>query len=318
MTSDEYYDIDVNFVSGKSLPHRCQGFLLSVYTQALWGALVTGSLYAIVGAGFVLLFRASKVLSFAQGGFMLLGAYLFYELVAIRDMSFLVAVVITAAFVALFSALVYITVFARVAAREPFATSVATLGLGGVLTAVVAVRFGSSPLTVPDVVGNKAWKVLGATITSADLVAIAITAVVVAAILLILSKTTLGLRMNAVADNPSLSVHLGVSAARIATIAWGMAGLTAALAGVAFALRASVDPVSVANIGFLAFPAIILGGLDSVSGAVFGGVMLGILQGGVSVTLGADWIDLISFSLMMAFLLWRPTGLFGKAEVVRL
>lgn len=290
---------------------------MSVYTQALWGAVVTGALYGLVGVGFVLLFRASKVLSFTQGGFMLLGAFLFYDLID-GGMPFVPAVAVTAVTVGLFSALVYIVVFAKVAAREPFATSVATLGLAGVLSAIVSVRFGSSPLTLPDVVGTHAFKVLGATITTADLVSIGIMAVAVGVILLILGKTTLGLRMSAVADNPSLSVHLGVSAARIATIAWGMAGLTAALAGVAIAMRTAVDPVSVANVGFFAFPAIILGGLDSVSGAVIGGLILGALQGGVSVTLGSDWIDLISFALMMAFLLVRPTGLFGKAEVVRL
>ncbi|HWH97647.1 MAG TPA: branched-chain amino acid ABC transporter permease, partial [Pseudolysinimonas sp.] len=206
----------------------------------------------------------------------------------------------------------------RVAAREPFATSVATLGLAGVITAIIAVRFGTSPVTVPDVVGTASFNVAGAIITSADLVAIGIMVVVVGGILLVLARTPLGLRMNAVADNPSLSVHLGVSAARIATIAWGLAGLTAAFAGVAFALRVSVDPAGVAILGFYAFPAIILGGLDSVPGAIAGGLILGILQGVAALTLGAAWIDLVSFGVMMIFLLLRPTGLFGKAEAVRL
>ncbi|UMG91303.1 branched-chain amino acid ABC transporter permease [Nocardioides sp. TF02-7] len=271
-----------------------------------------------MGVGFVLLFRASKVLSFCQGGFMLLGAFLFYDLVKNQDMGFFPATAITVVLVALFSAFVYIVVFARVAAREPFATSVATIGLAGVLQAVVAVRYGTSPLALPDVVMSKSFHVAGATITFADIVSVSIMVVVVGAILLIISKTQLGLQMNAVADNPALSVHLGVSAARVATIAWGLAGLTAAFAGIAFALRANVDPVGVANIGFFAFPAIILGGLDSVPGALFGGFVLGGLQNAVAASLGADWIDLIVFSVMLGFLLFRPTGLFGKAEVVRL
>ncbi|MGH1565269.1 branched-chain amino acid ABC transporter permease [Mumia sp. DW29H23] len=291
---------------------------MGVFAQAVWGSIVTGALYGLVGVGFVLLFRASKVLSFCQGGFMLLGAFLFYDLVKNEELAFLPAAVITATLVALFSAVVYVVVFAKVAAREPFATSVATIGLAGVLQAVVAVRYGTSPLALPDVVGDRSFQVAGATITVADLVSIAITVLVVGAILLVLAKTQLGLQMNAVADNPALSVHLGVSAARIATIAWGLAGLTAAFAGIAFALRASVDPVGVANIGFFAFPAIILGGLDSVPGALFGGLVLGALQNTVAATLGTDWVDLVAFSVMLAFLMVRPTGLFGKAEVVRL
>lgn len=291
---------------------------MGVVTQAVWGSIVTGALYGLVGVGFVLLFRASKVLSFCQGGFMLLGAFLFYDLVKNSGLPFLVAVVITVSVVAVFSSVVYYVVFSRVAAREPFATSVATIGLAGVLQAVVAVRYGTSPLPLPDVVGNRSFRVADATITVADIVSVLIMVVVVGAILLVLAKTQLGLRMNAVADNPALSVHLGVSAARIATIAWGLAGLTAAFAGIAFALRASVDPVGVANIGFFAFPAIILGGLDSVPGALFGGFVLGGLQNAVASGLGADWVDLVAFSVMLVFLLVRPTGLFGKTEVVRL
>lgn len=291
---------------------------MGVFAQAVWGSIVTGALYGLVGVGFVLLFRASKVLSFCQGGFMLLGAFLFYDLVKNQEMSFLMATAITVTLVAIFSAVVYVVVFAKVAAREPFATSVATIGLAGVLQAVVAVRYGTSPLALPDVVGDRSFQVAGATITVADLVSVGITLLVVGVILLILAKTQLGLRMNAVADNPGLSVHLGVSAARIATIAWGLAGLTAAFAGIAFALRASVDPVGVANIGFFAFPAIILGGLDSVAGALFGGLVLGALQNSVAATFGTDWVDLVVFSVMLAFLMVRPTGLFGKAEVVRL
>ncbi|SKB06120.1 branched-chain amino acid ABC transporter permease [Aeromicrobium choanae] len=289
-----------------------------VFAQAVWGSIVTGALYGLVGVGFVLLFRASKVLSFCQGAFMLLGAFIFYDLVKRHELPFTVATLITVSVVAVLSALVYLACFARIAAREPFATSVATIGLAGVLQAIVAVRYGTSPLALPDVVGTTSFKVAGATITVADLVSVAMTLIVVSVLLLVLAKTQLGLQMNAVADNPGLSVHLGVSAARIATIAWGLAGLTAAFAGIAFALRASVDPVGVANIGFFAFPAIILGGLDSVPGALVGGLVLGTLQNFVAAAFGAEWVDLIAFSMMLAFLMVRPTGLFGKAEVVRL
>ncbi|MET0767636.1 MAG: branched-chain amino acid ABC transporter permease [Aeromicrobium sp.] len=285
--------------------------------QALWGAIVTGTLYGLVGVGFVLIFRASKVLSFAQGAFMLLGAFIFYQLVKFNGLPFVPAVLLTALIVAAFSGLVYLVVFSRVAARQPFATSIATIGLAGVLQAIVAVQFGTTPLALPPVVPSRSFTVAGATITVEDLVSVALV-VIALAIILLLMRTRLGLQMNAVADSASLSVHLGVSAARVATIAWALAGLAAALAGIAFALRSSVDPVGVAAIGFFAFPAIILGGLDSIPGALVGGLILGALQNGVAVWLGAGWVDLISFSLMLVFLLFKPTGLFGKAEVVRL
>jgi branched-chain amino acid transport system permease protein len=291
---------------------------MSVVAQAVEGTLVTGSIYGLVGAGFAMLYRASKVLSFAQGGFMLLGAFVFYDLEETNSRPFIVALLITVVIVAVFSALVYVLVFSRVAARESFATSVATIGLAGVLTAAVAIRYGTAPLNLPDVVSARAFHVLGATVPTADIVAVALAVIVAIGAFLMLKFTPLGLRMNAVADNVSLSVHLGVSAARIATVAWGLAGASAALAGIAYSMRSSVDPVGVANIGLFAFPAIILGGLDSVGGALLGGIILAGVQNAVQLTLGANWINLVSFAIMLAFLYVRPAGIFGKTEVVRL
>jgi branched-chain amino acid transport system permease protein len=291
---------------------------VNVAAQVVEGSIVTGSIYGLVGVGFVLLFRASKVLSFCQGGFMLLGAFIFYDLEQSNSRPFLLATLITVVIVAAFSALVYLIVFARVAAREAFATSVATIGLAGVLQAGVAIKFGTAPLTLPNVVSAHAYHWLGAVVPVVDIVAVALAAFATVVLILILKFTPLGPRMNAVADNVSLAVHLGVSASRIATIAWGLAGATAALAGVAFSLRSSVDPVGVSNVGLLAFPAIILGGLDSVGGALLGGILLAAIQNTVQAIWGAGWIDVISFGVMLALLLLRPSGMFGTKEVVRL
>ena len=291
---------------------------MSVAAQAVEGSIVTGAMYGLVGVGFTLLFRASKVLSFTQGGFMLLGAFIFYSLVQDKSRPFLVSVLITMAAVGVFSALVYLIVFARVAARQAFATSVATIGLAGVLQAGVALKYGTAPLNLPNVVSLRAYHVLGATISTSDLVSVAMAVVAVAAVVLLLKLTPLGLRMRAVADNASLSVHLGVSAARVATVAWGLAGATAALAGIAFSMGSAVDPVGVSNVGLYAFPAIILGGLDSVGGALLGGLLLAGIQNGVQVIFGSGWVDIVSFALMLAILYFRPSGLFGTPEAVRL
>ncbi|MFI0350093.1 branched-chain amino acid ABC transporter permease [Actinomadura sp. 9N407] len=290
---------------------------MSVVAQAVEGTIVTGSIYGLVGVGFALLFRASKVLSFAQGGFMLLGAFIFYSMVdAERPLP--VAVLLTVIGVAAFSALVYVLIFARVAAREAFATSVATIGLAGVLQAAVGIKYGTAPLSLPDVVSDRAYRFLGAVVPVTDIVAVAMAAIVVAVLVLTLRHSQIGLRMNAVADNATLAVHLGISSARVATVAWALAGGTAALAGIAFSLRSAVDPAGVANIGLLAFPAIILGGLGSVGGALAGGLMLAAVQNVVRIGIGAGWVDLFSFAIMLAILFFRPSGLFGKAEVVRL
>jgi len=291
---------------------------VSVAAQAVEGSIVTGAMYGLVGAGFALLFRASKVLSFTQGGFMLLGAFIFYSLAQDRSRPFLISVLITMLVVGVFSALVYVIVFARVAARQAFATSVATIGLSGVLGAGVAIKYGTAPLTLPNVVSARAYQVLGATVSTSDIVSVAMAVVVVVAALLLLRLTPLGLRMKAVADSATLSEHLGVSASRLSAVAWGLAGATAAIAGISYSMGSAVDPVGVANVGLMAFPAIILGGLDSVGGALLGGFVLAGVQNAVQVLLTPGWVDIVSFSLMLVILFFRPSGLFGSSEAVRL
>jgi branched-chain amino acid transport system permease protein len=249
---------------------------------------------------------------------MLLGAFVFYDLVEAAGLPFLPALVLTVLGTGLASGAVYLFVFARVAAREGFGTSVATIGLNGVLLAVAAIRYGTSSRQVPRVVSDHVYVVGPFRVPTADIVIVAVAVVVVAAVFLLLRRTPIGLRMRAVADNAPLSVHLGVDAARVSTVAWGVAGATAAAAGSVFALRNSVDPVGVSTVGLFAFPAIIIGGLDSVGGVFVGGLVLGFLQNFVQLWLGAEWVDIVSFLVMLGVLYVRPSGLFGRAEAVRL
>ena len=268
--------------------------------------------------GFALIFRATKVLSFCQGAFMLLGAFVFYDLVEHGGLAFLPALLITVVGTGVVSAATYLFVFARVAAREAFATSVATIGLAGVLLAGVAIRYGTTPVLLPQVVSDHVFHPGPFAVPTSDLIVVFVALVMVAAVVALLHGTTIGLRMRAVADNAPLGVHLGVDAARVSTVAWGVAGATAATAGSVFALRNSVDPVGVSTVGLFAFPAIIIGGLDSIGGVFLGGLLLGFLQNLVQLWLGGEWVDIVSFTVMLAVLYVRPSGLFGQADAVRL
>jgi branched-chain amino acid transport system permease protein len=275
--------------------------------------------YGLVGVGFALIFRATKVLSFAQGAFMLLGAFVLFDLVNKHDVGFFPALVVAVVATAILSAATYFFVFARVAAREAFGTSVATIGLGGVLLAAAAIRYGTSPVQLAgDVVSKRVFHVGPMLIPTADIIMVTVALVLVGLTFLLLQRTAIGLQMRAVADNPPLSVHLGVHAARVSTVAWAIAGGLAAAAGGIYALRSAVDPAGVNTIGLFAFPAIIIGGLDSTGGVFVGGLLLGFLQSFVQLWFGAEWVDIVAFGAMLAVLYVRPSGLFGHAEVVRL
>jgi len=249
---------------------------------------------------------------------MLVGAFVFYDLVERGGLAFVPALAITVVGAGIASAATYFFVFARVAAREAFGTSVATIGLSGVLLAAAAIRYGTASKQLPRVVSDHVFVVGPFRVPTADIVIVVVALVVLGVVLLLLQRTPIGLRMRAVADNAPLSVHLGVNAGLVSTVAWGIAGATAAAAGSVFALRNSVDPVGVSTVGLFAFPAIIIGGLDSIVGVFVGGLLLGFLQNCVQLWLGAEWVDIVSFLVMLAVLYVRPSGLFGHAEAVRL
>ncbi|MCW2526274.1 MAG: hypothetical protein JWM76_1134, partial [Pseudonocardiales bacterium] len=133
-----------------------------------------------------------------------------------------------------------------------------------------------------------------------------------------LHKTPVGLRMRAVANNTRLAAYSGVNVVRTSTLAWAIGSLTAGLAGIVYLLGAQPDPGSVYSLGLAAFPAILLGGLDSVSGSLIGGLLIGLLQSSIGVYIGGEWQDVVSYGVLLAVLLLRPQGIFGGAEVARL
>ncbi|MCU1621123.1 MAG: branched-chain amino acid transporter permease [Modestobacter sp.] len=281
--------------------------------------LVTGCIYALIGVGFVVVFRATGVVSFAQGAFMVLGALIFATVTRNgQDLSVgLIAVVLV---MFLIGGLIYRLVFARLAGSEVFVTSIATVGLGIVLQVVALLVWGPEVIVVPAPFDFRSQvHVVGALSFSAlDLFVMGLTVVVFALIVVGLQRTPTGLRMRAVANNPRLAAYGGVNVVRTSTLAWGIGAATAGLAGVVFLLGSQPDPVSVFSLGLAAFPAILLGGLDSIPGSLVGGILIGLLQASVGVYIGGAWQDVVSYCVLLGLLLIRPQGILGSVGVARL
>jgi branched-chain amino acid transport system permease protein len=124
--------------------------------------------------------------------------------------------------------------------------------------------------------------------------------------------------MRAVASNTRLAAFNGVNVVRTSTLAWALGAVTAGLAGVVFLLGTQPDPGSVFSLGLAAFPAILLGGLDSIVGALVGGLLIGLGQAAIGVYLGGNWQDVVAYVVLLVVLLVRPQGIFGDARVARL
>jgi branched-chain amino acid transport system permease protein len=191
-----------------------------------------------------------------------------------------------------------------------------TIGLAAVLSSLVQIIWGTRPRAFPDFIPSGSVEVLGATVAENRLWAIVIVAVALAAFTLFYTRSRDGIAMRAVADDQQAALVQGISVRRTFALAWALAGVTAVFGG---ALVANLIGVSgaVSSFGLLVFPVVIVGGLDSVPGAVVGGAVIGLLSSYTGGYLGGGLETVIPYVALLAILLVKPYGLFGQTRIER-
>jgi branched-chain amino acid transport system permease protein len=289
-----------------------------------------GMLAAITGddllqTGFSVVFKATGVINFAQASLVLLGAYLTYNFTQTWDQNFYLALVLAMLCGAALGVLIEALVLRRLVGESPAAVIMVTIGLLFVLDNVATAIWGPDNHNLGDPWGIRTRELLGVTVADRDLWTIGFTAVAVAAFFVFFRYSTLGLAMRAAAFDPEAAMAQGIPARRVYRVAWAIAGIVAALAGATLAAGASQLSPATGAIALIAFPAIILGGLDSPLGAVVGGVIIGLVQQ-FTALLAPEYFDWVGESfervspylVMIVILLIRPYGLFGTKEVRRI
>jgi branched-chain amino acid transport system permease protein len=297
---------------------------MTEFLQLSFQGIALGSEYALVALGFVIIYKASGVINFAQGGFVLLGAYLAYNFGQTWDLPFALAVVMAMAAGALLGAFVERVLLRRMVAQPVFAVIMITIGLLFVLDQLVTSIWGFESLNLGDPWGNDTVRVADVVLSVGDLWTIGLTAAAVFAFFLFFRFSTTGLAMRAAALDQEAALAQGVSPGRVFALAWAIAGAVAALGGITHAAGSAQLSPAVGFFALAAFPAMILGGLDSPLGAVIGGIIIGLTQ---SLTAGyqpdhAAWLgnnfhNVMPYVVMVLILLVRPYGLFGTPEVRR-
>jgi branched-chain amino acid transport system permease protein len=280
-------------------------------------ALTTGSIYGLVGIGFVLVYRATGVVSFAQSGFMIIGALVFGSSLR-AGLGLPASLAVATAIVFVVGALCYRVILARLVGGEVFVTAVATVGVATVIEAVCLMEWGPSNISFPQQFSYRNHNLIGLKLTSLAIFTVVVAIAVFAVVLLGLNKTAIGLQMRSVASDSRLAAYLGVNVVVMSVLAWAIAGATGGLAGAVYVLDGGPDPGSVYSLGLAAFPAIILGGFDSIVGALLGGVLIALSQGIVAVYVSSEWQVVVPYLILVFVLLARPQGLFGTREPVRL
>lgn len=283
------------------------------------GGLLSGVMYALVAIGFVLIYKTSGVLNFAQGSMVLFAALTFVSLVE-HGVPFAVALLATLAIMTALGFAIERTVLRPLSNRPPMTLFMATLGLAYVIEGAAQLLWGTQVHRLDLGISNAPFEVGGIFISTFDLVAAGIAAAMVVVLTAFFRFTRTGLSFRAVADDTFAAIAIGLRLNRIQAAVWTAAGAVALVAGLLWGARLGVQ-FSLSLIVLKALPVLVLGGFDSVLGAIVAGLIIGATEKLAEVYIGPffgggieGWF---AYAVALVVLLVRPSGLFGKKLVER-
>jgi branched-chain amino acid transport system permease protein len=294
---------------------------MTYFGELVINGLSLGCIYTLIALGFVVIFKATEVVNFAQGSMLLLGAYAVARLHS--HVGFVGAVLIGMAIAAV-GAVVIERLLSRARFADPIALSIVTIGVDILLSTELTRRIGPQVLSFDDPWANRTVDLGPFTVPQARVAAMVVAAVLIAAFFVAFKYSTGGVATRATAEDFEAAELMGIRRGRVSLVAWLVAGALATVAGVFLGTAPSPGLNNTSNLTALnAFPAAVVGGLDSTGGAVVGGLLIGVVQ---SLTagynndlsfLGSPLGNVSAYVVMLVVLLWRPSGLFGTREVAR-
>lgn len=293
---------------------------MTFFLQMLVTGIVVGSIYGLVALGFVLIYRASDALNLANGEFVIIGAYICLTLITTYHIPFIPALLITLIFSAVIGLVVERLVLRPLQNAPVISVIMATIGLSSLLGGGVHMIWGHQVRSFPQVFPETPVNISGVVIKPVYLWSF----VIVIALLLLFSVffkySKMGIAMRAVADDQQAALSMGISVKAVYAATWAIAAVVAAVGGV---LLGNINGVSatMATIGLTVLPVVILGGLDSILGAIIGGFIIGILQslagGYLDPLVGGGLKEVAPFIIVLLILMIKPYGLFGKGGIER-
>lgn len=276
---------------------------------------VLAAIYALICCGYVLIYRVSRVLSLAHGELMMLGAYGLYATASLFGGHPLLAIAAAGALALAVGVAVYLALMWRMTGESVLAAVLATIALGILLRGAMILVFGTQTQYPLRDLGwsNASLPLLGARISAAGLALVLATAAVYAGLFAFLRFSRWGIRMRAAGQNPLLAAQRGIGLHGIYALAWGLATFTGGMAGMLIACDAGLEGTMVI-IGLKAFPAALVGGLDSLVGALVGSLVVAAAEVLLIHHVDPLLSDVVPFAVLLAMLAVRPWGLFGTRE----
>ncbi len=281
--------------------------------QLLISGISQGCVYGLIALGFVLIYKATEMVNFAQGDLLMLGAYTAYTFINLLHFPFVWGLVATVAAMAVLGMVVERLVLRPMIGEPPFAVLMITIGLGFVLRAAAGATWGSETRILDTPLAGGVLRIGEISIGYENLAIVACTLLLCGALFVFFRFTRLGIAMQATSQNQLAAFYCGIPVKRIFSLVWALSAAIAALAGVLVAPVSLIDP-QMGFIGFKAFAAAIVGGFGSLQGAMIGGLVIGIVEQFAGLYLPTGFADTSAYVILLAMLLVRPEGLFASMQ----
>ncbi len=292
------------------------GFLLLLLSNGI----LIGLMYALIALGFVLVYKATDAINFAQGEFVMIAALVVAVSLGAGGMPLWLAIVLGLASMVAFGFALERVMLRRLIGRPVVAVVMATIGLAAILRGIGPSTLGAGTKTLPLPISDEPFVLGPLFIPPIQLLGAVVSLLFLTGFGWFFLKSRKGIAMRAVADNQQVAMAMGINVERYFGLAWAMTGVVSALGGIIWGNLLGVD-VNLSLVGFKVFPVVILGGLDSIPGAIVGGLIVGVVEnvaaGYVDPYVGGGTKDFAPYVLMILALMIRPYGIFGKKIIER-
>jgi branched-chain amino acid transport system permease protein len=293
---------------------------MSFFFDLLVNGLLNGSTYALVALGFVLIYKATSVVNFAQGELVMFGGYVAAALVTLYHLPLVVALPVLLGTMVVLGFALERGVLRLMIGQQVISVVMVTIGLAQVFQGSAAMIWGVQTKNIALPIPLEPWVVWEIFLSPINIVAALVSGVFLVGFAWFFRRSRMGIAMRAVANDQQASMAVGINIRLVFALSWAIAGLTAAVGGLLWGSMLGVD-TQLALVGLKVFPAVILGGLDSIPGAVVGGLIIGAVEsvaaGYVDPYVGGGTKDFLPYVVMILMLMIRPYGFFGRETIER-
>ena len=294
---------------------------MTLLFQLLVNGLIVGALYGVVAMSFVLIYKASRIVNFAQGEFLLIGAWPCWWLLTSWQLPFWIGFPITLVFMLAFGVILQIVVLRPMIGEPIISVIMVTIGLSIVFQAAMKWMFGVFAKPFPPIFASPTVNLFGLEVQTVYVMSLVISILIMAGFGWFFKYSRTGLAMRATAFDQQVAQSLGISVRHMFAMSWAISAMVSAVAGVTVGVVNGVSS-ALSFVSIKVFPAVILGGLDSVIGAVVGGLIVGVLEN-MAHYLDSQWLnwgnmyEIAPFYVLIAILMIKPYGLFGTKDIER-